>query len=87
VVARISKAIGITTNNRAEYLSLIAGLERGAETGCGERGARNGLRARREATYRQIPGKKSSVKAAIYRGLPASQEISVLKHTAHTPGA
>jgi ribonuclease HI len=27
VVARISKAIGITTNNRAEYLALIAGLK------------------------------------------------------------
>jgi len=33
VVARISKAIGITTNNRAEYLSLIAGLKEALKLG------------------------------------------------------
>ena len=33
VVARISKAIGITTNNRAEYLALIAGLKEALKLG------------------------------------------------------
>lgn len=32
-VAKISKAIGRTTNNRAEYLALIAGLEEAARLG------------------------------------------------------
>ena len=32
-VARISRRIGKTTNNRAEYLALIAGLEEAARQG------------------------------------------------------
>ncbi len=36
VLAKISKAIGVATNNQAEYMAVIAGLEKAARMGATE---------------------------------------------------
>ena len=53
VVARISKAIGITTNNRAEYLALIAGLKEALKLGAES----VELKMDSELVVRQLTGK------------------------------
>jgi ribonuclease HI len=53
VVARISKAIGIATNNRAEYLALIAGLKEALKLGAESAE----LKMDSELIVRQLTGK------------------------------
>ncbi len=53
VVARISKSIGITTNNRAEYLALIAGLKEALKLGAESAD----LKMDSELIVRQLTGK------------------------------
>jgi ribonuclease HI len=55
-IAKISKAIGRTTNNRAEYLALIAGLEEALRLGA----ERVHLRMDSELIVRQIKGEYRS---------------------------
>ena len=56
VIARISEAIGRTTNNRAEYFALIAGLEEALRLGA----ERVDLRMDSELIVRQLTGKYRS---------------------------
>ena len=53
VIARISKAIGRTTNNRAEYMAVIAALEKAVAMGA----ERVEIRSDSELLVRQITGK------------------------------
>jgi len=56
VIAKISEAIGRTTNNRAEYFALIAGLEEALRLGA----ERVDLRMDSELIVRQLTGKYRS---------------------------
>ena len=56
VVIQISKRIGKTTNNRAEYLALIAGLEQAARLGAQELD----IRLDSQLIVRQLQGKYQS---------------------------
>ncbi|OGO44838.1 MAG: hypothetical protein A2137_05010 [Chloroflexi bacterium RBG_16_58_8] len=63
-VSRISRAIGVTTNNQAEYQAVIAGLARAVTLG-----ARNViLRSDSELVVQQITG-RYKVKNTVLRGL------------------
>lgn len=55
-VARISRPIGRTTNNRAEYLALIAGLEEAARLGA----QKLEIRLDSELIVRQLQGRYRS---------------------------
>lgn len=64
VIAKISEAIGRTTNNRAEYLALISGLEEALRLGA----ERVDLRMDSELIVRQLTGKYRSKKLkALYK--------------------
>jgi len=56
VIAKISEAIGRTTNNRAEYFALISGLEEALRLGA----ERVDLRMDSELIVRQLTGKYRS---------------------------
>lgn len=56
VIAKISEAIGRTTNNRAEYFALIAGLEEALRLGA----ERVDLRMDSELIVRQLTGQYRS---------------------------
>jgi len=56
VVAEVSKAIGIATNNRAEYLALIAGLQEALRLGA----EHVDLKMDSELIVRQLTGKYRS---------------------------
>jgi ribonuclease HI len=63
-VTRISRRIGETTNNRAEYLALIAGLEEAARQGAW----RLDIRLDSELIVKQLRGEyKSKELAPLYR--------------------
>ncbi len=53
VIANISKAIGRTTNNQAEYRAIIAALEKAGQLGIGE----VEIRSDSELLVRQITGR------------------------------
>lgn len=64
VIAKISEAIGRTTNNRAEYFALIAGLEEALRLGA----ERVDLRMDSELIVRQLTGKyRSKELKALYK--------------------
>ena len=63
-VARISRRIGKTTNNRAEYLGLIAGLEEAARLGA----QKLDVRLDSQLIVRQLQGRyKSRELSPLYR--------------------
>ena len=63
-VARISRPIGKTTNNRAEYLALIAGLEEAARLG----GQELDIKLDSQLIVRQLQGRYRSRKLSpLYR--------------------
>ena len=64
VIAKISEAIGRTTNNRAEYLALISGLAEALRLGA----ERVDLRMDSELIVRQLTGKyRSKELKALYK--------------------
>jgi ribonuclease HI len=64
VIAKISEAIGRTTNNRAEYLALISGLEEALRLGAES----VDLRMDSELIVRQLTGKyRSKELKALYK--------------------
>jgi ribonuclease HI len=64
VIAKISEAIGRTTNNRAEYFALISGLEEALRLGA----ERVDLRMDSELIVRQLTGKyRSKELKALYK--------------------
>jgi len=83
VVAQVSKYIGRTTNNRAEYLALIAGLEEAARLGARELE----IRLDSELIVLQLQGKYKSKKleALYWRTLYLMQKFDHCD-VSHVPG-
>ena len=72
VLGRISRRIGVTTNNQAEYRAIIAALEKAIELGAGY----VELRSDSELVVRQIGGRYRVKKAELK---PLYQEVKRLQ--------
>ena len=83
VLAAHGEAIGVATNNVAEYRALIAGLEKAAELGVDERRGRLGLRADGEADARRVQGEERGPARALARGrAPGARGSVASRYTA-----
>lgn len=67
VVNEISRAVGKTTNNRAEYLALIAGLEAATKLGAEEVGVRSDSQLLVRQINRQYRVRKAELKVLFER--------------------
>ena len=83
VLAAEGQAIGVATNNVAEYSGLVAGLAQGARAARSGRRGRVGLGAAREADARRVPrqergaARRSSSRRA---RLPAASQSVEYRH-------
>ena len=64
VLAAHGEAIGVATNNVAEYRGLVAGLEKAVELGVRRARGRLRLRAARQADARRVPGQERGAAAS-----------------------
>lgn len=84
IVATVSEAIGIATNNVAEYKALIAGLEAAAEVGATE----VEVRADSQLVVRQLSGQyrvKHADLLPLHRRAKALLEGFEAVHVTHVP--
>ena len=77
------EAIGVATNNVAEYSALVAGLRRAAEVGVTELEVRLRLGADGEADARRVPGQEQGPAGALPRRVAARRARSARVTYAH----